>query len=306
MTMPHAGMTDAPTAEDRWAQPSNLPSTLPAMIEQAAMAYPQRDAIIDGTVRIDYASLWQQSQAVAAALISMGVEAGDRVAIWAPNISEWILAACGIHAAGAVMVPLNTRMKGPEAVDILDRSQAKILFCIGNFLGQYYPKMLEGIRPKTLLHVVVLREGFATNNTSSQDLDWRHFLQKSTAESLLKVADRIAQLTENSTADLMFTSGTTGRPKGVMAAHGPTIKAFSAWGRVVGLQQRRPLPCCESFLSLFWLQSRLGSGLHSRCDSLPRASVRSRGRTDAHCCKKKLASCQARRLCSSACWRILS
>ena len=237
MTMPHAGMTNAPTAEDRWAQPSNLPRTLPAMIEQAAMAYPQRDAIIDGTVRIDYASLWQQSQAVAAALISMGVEAGDRVAIWAPNISEWILAACGIHAAGAVMVPLNTRMKGPEAVDILDRSQAKILFCIGNFLGQYYPKMLEGIRPKTLQHVVVLREGFATNNTSSQDLDWLHFLQKSTAESRLKVADRIAQLTENSTADLMFTSGTTGRPKGVMAAHGPTIKAFSAWGRVVGLQQ---------------------------------------------------------------------
>ena len=99
--MPFAGMTDAPTAEDRWAQPSNLPSTLPAMIEQAAMAYPQRDAIIDGTVRIDYASLWQQSQTVAAALIAMGVEAGDRVAIWAPNISEWILAACGIHAAGA-------------------------------------------------------------------------------------------------------------------------------------------------------------------------------------------------------------
>ena len=111
MTLPHAGMTDAPTAEDRWAQPSNLPSTLPAMIQQAAAAYPQRDAIIDGTLRIDYASLWQQSQAVAASLIAMGVEAGDRVAIWAPNISEWILAACGIHAAGAVMVPLTATVR---------------------------------------------------------------------------------------------------------------------------------------------------------------------------------------------------
>jgi acyl-CoA synthetase (AMP-forming)/AMP-acid ligase II len=236
MTMPHAGLTASSTASDRWTPPANLPSTLPAMLEQAALKHPGRDAIIDGSVHIDYASLKQSSHSVAASLIAMGVEAGDRVAIWAPNISEWILAACGIHAAGAVMVPLNTRMKGPEAVDILDRSQAKVLFCIGNFLGQYYPRMLEGIRPSTLQHVVVLREGFDAAHASTQDLDWSHFLQKTNPDALLKVAGRIANLTENSTADLMFTSGTTGRPKGVMAAHGPTIRAFSAWGRVVGLQ----------------------------------------------------------------------
>ena len=236
MTMPHAGLAAQSSASDRWTPPANLPNTLPAMLEQAALKHPQRDAIIDGTVHIDYASLKQSSHSVAASLIAMGVEAGDRVAIWAPNISEWILAACGIHAAGAVMVPLNTRMKGPEAVDILDRSQAKVLFCIGNFLGQYYPRMLEGIRPSTLQHVVVLREGFDTANSSTQDMDWSHFLQKTNPDALLKVAGRIANLTENSTADLMFTSGTTGRPKGVMAAHGPTIRAFSAWGRVVGLQ----------------------------------------------------------------------
>lgn len=234
--MPHAGLAASSTASDRWTPPANLPSTLPAMLEQAALKHPERDAIIDGTVHIDYASLKQTSHSVAASLIAMGVEAGDRVAIWAPNISEWILAACGIHAAGAVMVPLNTRMKGPEAVDILDRSQAKVLFCIGNFLGQYYPRMLEGIRPSTLQHVVVLREDFDAAHASTQDMDWSHFLQKTNPDALLKVAGRIANLTENSTADLMFTSGTTGRPKGVMAAHGPTIRAFSAWGRVVGLQ----------------------------------------------------------------------
>ena len=236
MTMPHAGLAAKSTIIDRWTPPSNLPSTLPAMLEQAALNHPKRDAIIDGAVHIDYASLLQSSHAVAASLIAMGVEAGDRVAIWAPNMSEWILAACGIHAAGAVMVPLNTRMKGSEAVDILDRSQAKVLFCIGNFLGQYYPRMLEGIRPSTLQHVVVLREGFNAGHDSTQDMDWSHFLQKTTPEAQSKVAGRIANLTANSTADLMFTSGTTGRPKGVMAAHGPTIRAFSAWGRVVGLQ----------------------------------------------------------------------
>ena len=234
--MPHAGLAAKSTITDRWTPPSNLPNTLPAMLEQAALNHPKRDAIIDGAVHIDYASLLQSSHAVASSLIAMGVEAGDRVAIWAPNMSEWILAACGIHAAGAVMVPLNTRMKGSEAVDILDRSQAKVLFCIGNFLGQYYPRMLEGIRPSTLQHVVVLREGFNAAHDATQDMDWSDFLQKTTPDSQLKVAGRIANLTANSTADLMFTSGTTGRPKGVMAAHGPTIRAFSAWGRVVGLQ----------------------------------------------------------------------
>ena len=237
MTLPHASQASHTQSDDRWTPQANLPKTLPAMIAQAASLYPQRDAIIDGEHRIDYASLWQQSQAVAASLIALGVEAGDRVAIWAPNVSEWILAACGIHAAGAVMVPLNTRMKGPEAVDILDRSQAKVLFSIGNFLGQYYPHMIQNIRPSTLQHVVVLREGFNAAQGTSADMAWASFLQKATPDATLKVAGRIAQLTENSTADLMFTSGTTGRPKGVMAAHGPTIQAFSAWGRVVGLQQ---------------------------------------------------------------------
>ena len=237
MTLPHAELASKSTADDRWAPQTNLPSTLPAMIAQAALRYPKRDAIIDGAIHIDYTSLWQKSQAVAASLIALGVEAGDRVAIWAPNISEWILAACGIHAAGAVMVPLNTRMKGPEAVDILDRSQAKVLFSIGDFLGQYYPRMLEGIRPQTLQHVVVLREGLKATNAAPQDMDWLQFLQAATPDAQSKVAGRIANLTENSTADLMFTSGTTGRPKGVMAAHGPTIRAFSAWGRVVSLQQ---------------------------------------------------------------------
>jgi acyl-CoA synthetase (AMP-forming)/AMP-acid ligase II len=237
MTLSHAEMASHTQALDRWAPQTNLPKTLPAMIAQAASLYPQRDAIIDGQQRINYGSLWQQSQQVAACLIALGIETGDRVAIWAPNLSEWILAACGIHAAGAIMVPLNTRMKGSEAVDILDRSQAKVLFCIGNFLGQYYPSMLAGIRPRTLQHVVVLREGFDANQSDSSDMDWRQFLEKATPASHSKVTDRIAQLTEDSTADLMFTSGTTGRPKGVMAAHGPTIRAFSAWGRVVGLQQ---------------------------------------------------------------------
>ncbi|MEI8155227.1 MAG: FadD3 family acyl-CoA ligase [Burkholderiales bacterium] len=210
-----------------------LPTTLPALIRYTAARYSAQAAIVDGEVCIDYADLLQRSQAVARALIALGVEAGDRVAIWAPNLHEWIVAACGIHAAAGVLVPINTRMKGAEAADILARSGTRVLFCIGDFLGQYYPDLLQDLRPASLQHVVVLRAGDALKDT--RDLRWEEFLSHGRSIAAEVVATRERMLVATSTADLMFTSGTTGRPKGVMAAHGPTIRAFEEWSKVVGL-----------------------------------------------------------------------
>jgi acyl-CoA synthetase (AMP-forming)/AMP-acid ligase II len=212
-----------------------LPDTLPALMRYTAARYGDQAAIIDGTVCIGYAELLQRSQAVARALIAQGVQAGDRVAIWAPNLHEWIVAACGIHAAAAVLVPINTRMKGAEAADILARSGASLLFCIGDFLGQNYPAMLQGLRPASLRHIVVLRADTPSQGTDHGSIGWTEFLGKGAAVPPALVEAREQALTAASTADLMFTSGTTGRPKGVMAAHGPTIRAFEEWSKVVGL-----------------------------------------------------------------------
>ncbi|WP_077038206.1 FadD3 family acyl-CoA ligase [Pelomonas sp. KK5] len=201
--------------------------TLPAMIEAAARRHGGRAAIVEGETRIDYAGLAAQGRRVARGLIALGVQAGDRVAVWAPNIHEWILAAVGTHMAGAVLVPINTRMKGEEAADILARSRARVLFCIGEFLGTDYPAMLAPLRPAALAHVVALRRGTA----------WVDFLAGGDAVPANAVDQRIAALTEDSIADLMFTSGTTGRPKAVMSAHGPTLRAFEVWSRAVGLAE---------------------------------------------------------------------
>jgi acyl-CoA synthetase (AMP-forming)/AMP-acid ligase II len=236
MTLSFEAPASATPDTSVWMPPVKLPTTLPALIRQAAADFPERAAVIDGAVTISYADLLVRSQAVAGSLIALGVAAGDRVAVWAPNMHEWILAACGIHAAGAVLVPLNTRMKGAEAADILERSGARLLFCIGDFLGQYYPALLDGQRPTSLQHVVVLRDGFKVDTALPGDMGWSYFMGQGCIISPAQVRTREQGLTADSTADLMFTSGTTGRPKGVMSAHGPTIRAFSAWGRVVGLQ----------------------------------------------------------------------
>ncbi|HSV78163.1 MAG TPA: FadD3 family acyl-CoA ligase [Ramlibacter sp.] len=203
--------------------------TLPQMIRQAAQRFGARPAIVEGDLTVRYDELPAQAESVARSLIALGVQAGDRVAIWAPNIHEWIIAACGVHAAGAVLVPLNTRMKGAEAADILQRSRARVLLCIAEFLGQDYPALLDGLRPETLEHLVVLR--------GKGELDWSAFLAAGRGVDAARVHDRERALHEDSTADLMFTSGTTGRPKGVMAAHGPTLRAFEAWSEVVRLRE---------------------------------------------------------------------
>lgn len=223
------------SAVPTYSHPAHLPAHLPALLRQSAQQHGSRPAIVDGDITLTYADLLQRSEQVARSLIALNVQAGDRVALWAPNVYEWIVAACGVHAAGAILVPLNTRMKGAEAADILERSGAKLLFCIGDFLQQHYPALLRDCRPATLVHVVVLRGQPRADVAQSGDHAWENFLALGQAVPVQQVHEREAALHADSTADLMFTSGTTGRPKGVMAAHGPTIRAFDEWARVVGL-----------------------------------------------------------------------
>jgi acyl-CoA synthetase (AMP-forming)/AMP-acid ligase II len=220
------------------------PQTIPMVIREAAAHHGARPAIVDGTTTLSYAGLVERAETAARALLALGIEPGDRVAVWAPNRADWILAACGAHMAGAVLVPINTRMKGGEAADILGRSRARVLFCIGDFLGQYYPALLDGQRPATLQQVVVLGAGTPraegeggdrSEGSVEGEIGWDAFLARAAEIPAARVHEREQALHAGSTADLMFTSGTTGRPKGVMAGHGPTIRAFSEWARVVGL-----------------------------------------------------------------------
>ncbi|MXR37041.1 FadD3 family acyl-CoA ligase [Craterilacuibacter sinensis] len=205
--------------------------TIPRMMAASAARWPGRIAIEDDGQCISYPELDRLRRRVAGALIRFGVKPGDRVAIWAPNGWQWIAAALGIHTAGAVLVPVNTRMKGQEAAYILGKSQARLLFCIGEFLGAAYPQQLAGIRPDSLQEVVVLGESPRMADT----LPWDEFLQWAD-EAAMAQADQVALgILPDDASDILFTSGTTGYPKGVITAHGQNLSGMAVWAAAIAL-----------------------------------------------------------------------
>ncbi len=108
------------------------------MVLSAADRFGDAEAVVDGPLRLSFTEVVDRIRCAAGAFAELGIEKGDRVAVWAPNSAEWIIAAFGLLTAGGVLVPVNTRFKAEEAADIIGRSGAKAVLVQKGFLGQDY------------------------------------------------------------------------------------------------------------------------------------------------------------------------
>src|SRR3954451_13616569 len=206
--------------------------SIPNLGRWAASRYAGVEAIVDGATRLTYEALWARATEAARAFVAVGVEPGDRVAIWAPNTWEWVVALLGLQSAGAVLVPLNTRYKGAEAAYILNASRAKVLVTVDGFLGNGYVAMLEREQLPHLEHTVVVRDAAPAGTIA-----WDDFLVAGAHLDAAAIDGRVDALGADDLSDMMFTSGTTGRPKGVLTTHGQTLRAFQVWAEVTGLRE---------------------------------------------------------------------
>jgi acyl-CoA synthetase (AMP-forming)/AMP-acid ligase II len=196
------------------------PRTVPAALDRLARQLPDHDVLITDERSFTSAALRDEVHRAAAALIALGVRAGDRVAIWSPNTWHWVVACLAIHHAGAAMVPLNTRYTAEEAGDILARTNAPVLFAMGQFLGTDRVAGLDRAALPALRHVVRVP-------IEADDGTWDDFVSRGT--DIDAVIARAAAVTPDDVSDILFTSGTTGRSKGVLCAHRQSLSASASW-----------------------------------------------------------------------------
>ncbi|WP_152223022.1 FadD3 family acyl-CoA ligase [Pseudomonas sp. SCB32] len=239
--------------------------TIPQLLSATATAYGEQAAIEDGDVRLSYRELDQWRQRAARALLALGIGHGERVAVWAPNHWEWIVAATALHSVGAVLVPLNTRMKGAEAGLVLRESGASLLFVIADFLGNDYPALLAGEELPALRQRVILR------GERLGALGWDAFLALADGVPEAQLDERQAAVSSDDLCDLLFTSGTTGKPKGVMTAHGQNLRLVRDWSEMVGLRQGDRYLIVNPFFHSFGYKAGWLAALMRGCCILPQA-----------------------------------
>ncbi|NDD98446.1 MAG: long-chain fatty acid--CoA ligase, partial [Actinobacteria bacterium] len=176
--------------------------TIPQVV-RAAAEFGDREALVVDDRRWSWNDFVDEVHRVAKSFIALGLKPHDRVAVWAPNSAEWMFVALGAQCVGGVLVPINTRFKGNEAAYVIERSGAEFLFVSNGFLGiDYISDVGEHLTP-TLRHVVDIAGP-----------TWTKFLNAGVDVPNSVLHERETAVQPDHLSDIIFTSGTTGRPKG--------------------------------------------------------------------------------------------
>jgi acyl-CoA synthetase (AMP-forming)/AMP-acid ligase II len=247
-------------------------TSVPALLAASVERHGDQVAVVDGDTRMTWSDLQDRARTFGAALVAAGVGPADRVALWAPNSAEWIVAAHGLFLAGATLVPVNTRFKGAEAADILARSRAKVLVTVTDFLGTDYLALLRGtgVDLPDLRTIVVARGSVPTGGDGAPEtLAWDDALARATDDGRAEVGRRSVALGPDDPSDILFTSGTTGQPKGVVMTHGRTLRVATDWVAMTGLRAGDRYLMVNPYFHMFGLKAGILAATAAGATMLP-------------------------------------
>jgi fatty-acyl-CoA synthase len=209
-------------------------TTLTAFLERLAAAHPGAPALIDRDRPIAYAALADESARVAAGLASLGIGAGDRVALWLPNLPAWLATFFACARLGAIAVSVNTRFRSHEVADIVGRAGCKAIVCWPGFRNIDFAGILAGCDPAafgSLTHVIAYAEEGATPPERVHERPVVDYRTLAVAAPMASDAGRPA-----SGCVIFTTSGTTKAPKFVLHDQRTVVRHASDVARGFGYE----------------------------------------------------------------------
>lgn len=242
---------------------TSVPQTTPAVLDRIARTHADHNALVTSERTLTYADLRAEVRRAAAAMVELGVEAGDRVAIWSPNTWHWVVACLATHYAGAAVVPLNTRYTATEAAEILARTDTPLLIAMGEFLGADRVADLDRTQLPALRHIVRVP-------VDKSDGTWDEFMARGENKASRQAADaRAAAVKPGDISDILFTSGTTGRSKGVLCAHRQSLSASAAWAACGEISSADRYLCINPFFHNFGYKAGVLACLQTGATLIP-------------------------------------
>ena len=195
------GPTDIPLLEE----------TISANLARTVAEHGDHEALVsvEQGLRYTYREFADAVDEVAAGLMAVGVQVGDRVGIWSPNCAEWVLVQYATARIGAILVTINPAYRVAELEYVLNQSGMSVLVAAESFSHSDYRGMIEEVWDRVPAQQVVYL----------QTSDWEDLLAAGTAISADQLEDRAAGLRPDGAINIQYTSGTTGFPKGAVLSH---------------------------------------------------------------------------------------
>jgi fatty-acyl-CoA synthase len=226
--------------------------TVGALLTRLAAAIPTHDALVYPHInlRLTFEELEQEARLVARGLMANGVARGERVALWATNVPEWIVLQFALAKIGAVLVAVNTSLRAHEVEYLLRQSEAATLITIRGFRQLDYLAMLAEIdRPATLQRVILIGERQPGDATDLLAYDRLRHTASSVGEDELDRRERIVG--PDDVINMQYTSGTTGFPKGVMLSSRNIVNNGYWLGEGLGFTPADTLCLCVPLFHCF-------------------------------------------------------